>query len=57
MRLALTRPVSPSLGDCELTFRTRIPIDAVRAAAQHATSVGVTSGWNCTPTTWARRYT
>ena len=37
MRLALTRPVSPSLGDCELTFRTRIPIDAVRAAAQHET--------------------
>jgi dimethylargininase len=37
MLLALTRHVSPFIGDCELTFRTRIPIDAVRAAAQHET--------------------
>ena len=35
MRLAITRPVSPAIGDCELTFVERQPIDAVRAAAQH----------------------
>ena len=35
MRLALTRRVGPSIGACELTFRTRTPIDAARAAAQH----------------------
>jgi dimethylargininase len=36
MRVALTRGVSPSLGDCELTYRPREPIDPGRAAAQHA---------------------
>jgi dimethylargininase len=36
MRIALTRRVSPSLAACELTFRPRVPIDADRAAAQHA---------------------
>ena len=35
MRVALTRRVSPAIADCELTFRTRIPIDADRAATQH----------------------
>ncbi len=34
--LALTRPVSPTLADCELTYREREPIDVGRAAAQHA---------------------
>ena len=35
MRLALTRRVSPSLGACELTYRTRTPIDVDRAVRQH----------------------
>jgi dimethylargininase len=35
MRLALTRAVSPSLADCELTYVTREPIDYRRAVAQH----------------------
>ncbi|MDQ3170503.1 MAG: arginine deiminase family protein [Acidobacteriota bacterium] len=30
------RPVSPSLGECELTFVARAPIDVRRAEAQHA---------------------
>ena len=33
---ALTRPVSPTLADCELTHLARVPIDVVRAAEQHA---------------------
>ncbi len=35
MILALTRPVSPSITRCELTYRARVPIDPARAAAQH----------------------
>ena len=34
---AFTRAVSPRLADCELTHLERTPIDAVKAAAQHAT--------------------
>ncbi len=34
--IALTRAVSPSLGDCELTHRARTPIDVAVARAQHA---------------------
>lgn len=34
--LALTRPVSPGIDRCELTYRERVPIDPARAAAQHA---------------------
>lgn len=33
--IALTRPVSPSIGDCELSHLARAPIDPDRAAAQH----------------------
>jgi len=33
--LALTRPVSPSIGDCVLTFAEQQPIDVGRAALQH----------------------
>ena len=33
---AYTRAVSPRLADCELTHQARVPIDAARAAAQHA---------------------
>lgn len=35
MRIAITREVSPSLGDCELTHVSRTPIDVARADAQH----------------------
>lgn len=34
--IALTRPVSPSLGRCELTHLERVPIDVELAAQQHA---------------------
>jgi dimethylargininase len=34
--LALTRAVSPTLADCELTHLDRTPIDVARAAEQHA---------------------
>ena len=35
MLIAVTRPVSPTLADCELTHLARQPIDVLRAAAQH----------------------
>ncbi|GAB3093203.1 dimethylarginine dimethylaminohydrolase family protein [Lysobacter terrae] len=35
MRIAITREVSPSLGDCQLTHVARTPIDIARAEAQH----------------------
>lgn len=35
MRTAITRPVSPRIVECELTFRERTPIDYARAVAQH----------------------
>ncbi len=34
--VAFVRPVSPSLGECELTFVAREPIDVTRADTQHA---------------------
>ena len=36
MQLAVTRQVSPSIVDCELTYLTREPIDVARARRQHA---------------------
>jgi dimethylargininase len=36
MLRALTRPVSPGIGNCELTHLDRSPVDPERAAAQHA---------------------
>ncbi|HEY6893896.1 MAG TPA: hypothetical protein VI258_07000, partial [Rhodanobacteraceae bacterium] len=36
MPIAITRDVSPSLGECELSFVERVAIDVGRAAAQHA---------------------
>lgn len=36
MLIALTRPVSASLAECELTHLAREPIDMARARAQHA---------------------
>ncbi len=35
-RLALTRPVSDAIAQCELTHRERVPIDVAAARAQHA---------------------
>ncbi|HKP14318.1 MAG TPA: arginine deiminase-related protein [Blastocatellia bacterium] len=35
MLIALTRPVSPSINACELTFHEQQPIDVARAAEQH----------------------
>jgi dimethylargininase len=35
MRIAITREVSPSLGDCQLTHVARTAIDVARADAQH----------------------
>src|ERR1044071_4243624 len=34
--IAVTRPVSPTLAECELTHLAREPIDVARATAQHA---------------------
>jgi dimethylargininase len=36
MLIAVTRPVSPSIANCELTHLSREPIDAGRASEQHA---------------------
>jgi dimethylargininase len=36
MLIAITRPVSPSINRCELTFHNKEPIDVSKAAAQHA---------------------
>jgi len=36
MRRAFTRAVSPRIAECALTHLERVPIDAARAAAQHA---------------------
>ena len=35
MFIAVTRQVSPSINDCELTFHSREPIDVTKAIAQH----------------------
>jgi len=35
MWIALTREVSPALGDCELSYVSREPIDVARARSQH----------------------
>ena len=35
MLTAITREVSPSINDCELSFRARHPIDVAQAIAQH----------------------
>ncbi|MCU1294590.1 MAG: Dimethylargininase [Bryobacterales bacterium] len=33
--IAITRPVSSSINNCELSFHERVPIDIAKAAAQH----------------------
>jgi dimethylargininase len=39
MLIAVTRPVSPSLAECELTHLSRVSIDVPRAVEQHASYV------------------
>jgi len=43
--LALTRPVSASIGDCELTHLGREPIDVERARGQHGVYVEALRTW------------
>lgn len=47
MRIAITREVSPTLGDCELTHVERTPIDAGRADAQHRAYQRVLASLGC----------
>src|SRR5688500_126987 len=47
MLVAITREVSPSLGDCQLTHVARTPIDVVRADAQHRAYQRVLASLGC----------
>jgi len=47
MRVAITRGVSPAIGDCELTFLEREAIDVDNARAQHSLYEGVLGGLGC----------
>jgi len=46
--IALTRAISPRLAECELTHRTREPIDVARAARQHAAYEALLGELGCT---------
>ena len=48
MRIAITRPVSPSIQRCELTHLSREPIDFARAEAQHAQYEALLEELGCT---------
>jgi dimethylargininase len=47
MLIALTREVGPALGDCELSFVPRTPIDVPRAIAQHRAYRDALSALGC----------
>jgi dimethylargininase len=47
MRIALTRDVSPSLADCQLSYVDRGPIDVERARRQHAAYEAVLASLGC----------
>jgi len=47
MPIAITRPVSDSLGQCELTHLARTPIDVELARAQHGAYERVLAGLGC----------
>jgi dimethylargininase len=47
MLIAITREVSPSLAECELSFVDRAPIDAARANAQHRDYQQVLAALGC----------
>lgn len=46
--IAVTRPVSDTLAECELTHRAREPIDVPRARAQHAAYERTLTSLGCT---------
>jgi dimethylargininase len=48
MLIALTRAVSPTLADCELTHLDRTPIDVARAIEQHGQYEATLSALGCT---------
>jgi dimethylargininase len=47
MRIAMTRDVSPSMGQCELTYLDRTEIDVTLAQAQHARYERALAELNC----------
>jgi dimethylargininase len=47
MRIAYVRSPSPQLERCELSFVSRVPIDAARARAQHAAYVAALGALGC----------
>lgn len=47
MLVVITRDVSPSLGDCQLTHVARMPIDVKRAEAQHRAYQRVLASLGC----------
>ncbi|MEA1977474.1 MAG: arginine deiminase family protein [Chloroflexota bacterium] len=47
MRIAITRGVSPSIGQCELTHLSRQEIDVNRARSQHAQYEGILTDLGC----------
>ena len=47
MRVAITRGVSPTIGNCELTFLEREEIDVDTARAQHSLYEGLLEGLGC----------
>ncbi len=47
MRIAITRPVSPSIVECQLTFQERDPIDVDLAQAQHRMYEDALSALGC----------
>jgi dimethylargininase len=56
MPIAITRDVSRSLGDCELSYVDRAPIDAEHAAAQHAAYRGALESLGCKVITLAAEH-
>ena len=48
MTIAITRAVSPRLGECELTHLERVPINAARAERQHAVYEDALAVLGCT---------
>src|SRR5215470_8733710 len=48
MPTAMTRPVSPTLAQCQLTHVPREPIDVARAVAQHAAYEAALASIGCT---------
>jgi dimethylargininase len=48
MKVALTRPVPASLAQCQLTHLERVPIDVVRAAAEHRDYENALRALGCT---------